>query len=181
MVTQAGLGLRLGELLALRAEDVDFLRRAVRVEHQIAHNSRERVAPKTPRSRRSIPLPEVVAVELARHIERFPPGPGGELFVMAHGRVWRDDYFNARHFRKAATAAGLPHVTTHALRHHYASVLLAAGASVVEVAERLGHDNATQVIQTYGHLMPGGEDITRRAIDDAWRAPSAPPDQARGG
>jgi integrase len=59
-------------------------------------------------------------------------------------------------------------VTSHDLRHHYASVLLAAGESVVAVAERLGHENATLVLRTYGHLMPDSEDRTRRAIDTAW-------------
>ena len=63
--------------------------------------------------------------------------------------------------------AGLPAGTkTHDLRHHYASVLLAAGESVV--AERLGHENATLVLTTYGHLVPGSEDRTRRAVDEAW-------------
>jgi integrase len=42
-------------------------------------------------------------------------------------------------------------------------VLLAAGESVVAVAERLGHENATLVLKTYGHLMPDSEDRTRRA------------------
>lgn len=60
--------------------------------------------------------------------------------------------------------------TTHDLRHHYASVLLAAGESVVAVAERLGHDNANLVLSTYGHLMPNSEERTRRAIEDAWSA-----------
>ena len=53
---------------------------------------------------------------------------------------------------------------------HYASVLLAAGESVVAVAERLGHENATLVLKTYGHLMPDSEDRTRRAVDEAWDA-----------
>lgn len=73
--------------------------------------------------------------------------------------------------------AGLPKSTTsHDLRHHYASVLLAQGESVVAVAERLGHHNASLVLSTYGHLMPDSEDRTRRAIDSAWSscAPSAP-------
>jgi len=48
------------------------------------------------------------------------------------------------------------------------SILLAAGESVVAVAERLGHDDATLVLKTYGHLMPDSEDRTRRAIDAAW-------------
>jgi hypothetical protein len=48
------------------------------------------------------------------------------------------------------------------LAAHYASVLLAAGESVVAVAERLGHDNASLVLSTYGHLIPGGEQRTPR-------------------
>jgi integrase len=72
-------------------------------------------------------------------------------------------------FGKAVVRAKLPADTgTHALRHHYASVLLAAGESVVAVAERLGHDDAALVLSTYGHLMPGSEDKTRRAVDAAW-------------
>lgn len=43
-----------------------------------------------------------------------------------------------------------------------------AGESVVTVAERLGHDNAAQVIKTYAHLMPGYEERTHKAIDNAW-------------
>jgi integrase len=49
-------------------------------------------------------------------------------------------------------------------------VLLAAGESVVAVAELLGHENAQLVLSTYGHLMVGSEDRMRRAIDGAWTA-----------
>ncbi|MGK5440392.1 hypothetical protein ACSNN7_00955 [Micromonospora sp. URMC 105] len=42
------------------------------------------------------------------------------------------------------------------------------GESVIVVAERLGHENATLVLSTYGHLMPDSEARTRRAVDDAW-------------
>jgi hypothetical protein len=52
--------------------------------------------------------------------------------------------------------------------------LLAAGESVVAVAERLGHENATLVLKTYGHLMPDSEDRTRRAIDAAWSTSDGP-------
>jgi hypothetical protein len=38
----------------------------------------------------------------------------------------------------------------------------------VAVAERLGHENATLVLTTYGHLMLDSEDRTRRAIDAPW-------------
>jgi integrase len=169
VIAQAGLGLRIGELLALRVEDVDFLRRNVRVEWQIAPGTQTRTAPKTPRSRRTVPLPQVVADALAAHIKEFPPGADGSLFTSSAGKVYWQEVYASRTFPAAVKRAGLPAgTTTHDLRHHYASVLLAAGESVVAVAERLGHENATLVLKTYGHLMPDSEDRTRRAIDDAW-------------
>lgn len=79
VITQAGLGLRLGELLALRMQDIDFLRRTVRVEFQIAPRTKTRTEPKTPHSRRTIPLPQVVADALAAHIAEHPPGADGSL------------------------------------------------------------------------------------------------------
>lgn len=83
--------------------------------------------------------------------------------------MYRQEHYGARIFAPSVKKAELPAGTTsHALRHHYASVLLAAGESVVAVAERLGHENAALVLKTYGHLMPDSEDRTRRAIDDAW-------------
>jgi hypothetical protein len=50
-------------------------------------------------------------------------------------------------------------------------VLLAAGESVIAVAERLGHDNANLVLSTTG-LLPNLEDRTRKAVDAAWNAVS---------
>jgi len=168
VLTQAGLGLRIGELLALRARDVDFLRRTARVEHQIAPGAKVRSDPKTPRSRRTLPLPQVVADALAEHMRTFPPADDGSLFTTRFGDPYRHDYYGSIIFSAAVEAAGLPKVTSHDLRHHFASVLLAAGESVVAVAERLGHENAALVLTTYGHLMPDSEEATRRAIDAAW-------------
>ena len=170
VVTQAGLGLRIGELLALRVQDVDFPHRTVRVEFQIAPKAQERTAPKAPRSRR-VPLPAVVADALALHMQQYPPAPDGSIFTTTVGGWYRHDYYGSIIFAKAVRDAGLPTGTTsHALRHHYASVLLHAGESVVAVAERLGHENATLVLKTYGHLMPNSEQRTRAAIDGAWEA-----------
>jgi integrase len=171
VIAHAGLGLRVAELLALRVEDVDFLHRTVRVEWQTSPDGKRRVPPKTPQSRRTLPLPGVVADELAAHIAEYPPAPDGSLFTTATGLSYRHEHYGSRIFARAVRLGGLPAGTTsHHLRHHYASVLLAAGESVVVVADRLGHENGTLVLQTYGHLMPDTEDRTRRAIDGAWTA-----------
>ena len=173
----AGLGLRVGELLALRVRDVDFLRRVVRVETQLPTGGpRVRTDPKTPRSRRTIPLPAPVGEALAEHLRAFPPADAeGSVFTTTTGALWRTDHYGAHIFRDAARAVGLPAGTsTHDLRHHYASVLLHAGESVVAIAERLGHENANLVLRTYGHLMPDSEERTRSAIEGAWSAAGAP-------
>jgi integrase len=168
VITQAGLGLRLGELLALRVQDVDFLRRQVRIEHQLSRDGKQLAPPKTPRSRRTVPLPTVVAEALAEHLSNFGK-VDGYLFTTSRGNAYNHLEYSRRVFAPAVERAGLPAGTTsHDLRHHYASVLLAAGESVVAVAERLGHENATLVLTTYGHLLPDSEDRTRRAIDQAW-------------
>lgn len=180
VLAQAGLGLRIGELLALRVEDVDFLRRTVHVRTQLAPGAKVRSDPKTPRSIRLLPLPQVVADALAAHLAEFPPGDDGSIFTTRFGTPYRHDYYGTRIFQAAVAAAALPAGTTsHDLRHHYASVLLAAGESVVAVAERLGHENANLVLSTYGHLMPDSEERTRAAVDGAWSCaldvPSATP------
>jgi integrase len=104
--------------------------------------------------------------------------PAPDALSLAGG--YRHDHYGSQILAAAVRRAGLPEGTTsHGLRHHYASVLLAAGESVVAVAERLGHENATLVLKTYGHLMPDSEDRTRRAIDEAWCATTVPSDQAK--
>jgi integrase len=171
VITQAGLGLRIGELPGLRVQDVDFLRRTVRIESQIRQHDRERVETKTQRAKRPIPLPRVVAEVLALHIAKCPPGEDGTIFYTGSGHPWRQDYYASRMFRKAVRAAKLPEgITSHDLRHHYVSVMLDAGASVVEVAELIG-DTVAVVMETYAHLMPGREDRARQMIDKAWDSP----------
>ena len=182
VIVQAGLGLRIGELLALRDEDVDFDRGSVRIEWQFAPQSKVRTVPKTPRSRRTVPLPRVVAEAISAHTAVHKPAADGTIFTTRFSGPYRHDYYGSMIFRAAVSVAGLPAgTTTHDLRHHYATVLLAQGESVIVVAERLGHENANLVLSTYGHLMPDSEERTRKAIDDAWAcAPGVPQLPAEG-
>jgi integrase len=169
IITQAGLGLRIGELLALRVENVDFLRRTVRIEAQFTQGSNERSEPKTPRSRRTMPAPSVELDALAAHLAAYGAGDDGTIFTTTQGNRLGHVYYGHDLIGRAVRTAGLPTGTTsHDLRHHYASVLLAAGESVVAIAERLGHEDASLVLRTYGHLMPDSDDRTRSAIDAAW-------------
>jgi integrase len=96
-----------------------------------------RSAPKTGRSTRTVPLPQVVAESLSRHVAEFPPGQDGTLFTTRFGAPYAHAHYGTRIFVAAVDRAGVPPSTTsHDLRHHYASILLAQGESVVAVAAR---------------------------------------------
>ncbi|MGW5666844.1 tyrosine-type recombinase/integrase [Micromonospora sp. NPDC003776] len=108
VVTQAGLGLRLGELLALRVQDVDFASRLVRIEWQFAPQSKVRTEPKTPRSRRTVPLPQVVADTLRAHMAHFPSADDGTIFTTRFAGPYRHNYYGTLIFGAAVREAGRP-------------------------------------------------------------------------
>jgi integrase len=72
-------------------------------------------------------------------------------------------------FRSAAKAIGVD-ASSHDLRHHCASLLISAGCSVKAGQSFLGHKNASETLDTYGHLWPRDEDRIRSAIDSGLRA-----------
>lgn len=81
-VVAAGCGLRQGEVFGLRARDVEFLRRRLRVEQQVklVANRPTVARPKGGRTR-TVPLPEWVAIELAEHLRLFPTGHDDLVFT----------------------------------------------------------------------------------------------------
>jgi integrase len=116
-----------------------------------------------------VPLPSVVADELAAHLQRFGQGREELIFTTARGLPVRRNSFGGT-FRQAASRAGVPLPERggfHELRHHYASLLIASGCSVVVVQKRLGHANAQETLNTYSHLWPDDDQRTIDAVDQA--------------
>jgi integrase len=73
-------------------------------------------------------------------------GPAGSLFYTRYGTPYRHDYYGSKFLKEAVERAGLPQdITSHDLRHHFVSVVLAGGAQDKEVAKDLGHTNAALV------------------------------------
>ncbi|PSL55215.1 phage integrase family protein [Saccharothrix carnea] len=62
----------------------------------------------------------------------------------------------------------------HAMRHLYASVLLAQGVSIKELAEYLGHADPGFTLRTYTHLMPSSHERARKAVDGVFRVLKTP-------
>lgn len=199
----AGCGLRQGEILGLPVDEVDPLSGVVHVTNQVKIVDRKLVfAPPKNGKLRDVPMPDVVASELAKHMTAFPPvevtlpwlRPDGEpvtkllYFTAAEGgAIWRNA-FNTHAWKPALADAGVipkpgpgerykeaREDGMHALRHFYASVLLDAGESIKALSAYLGHADAGFTLRTYTHLMPSSEARTRNAVDAMFRTAQGGP------
>jgi integrase len=172
VVVQAATGLRVSELFALRVCDVSTTFRTLTVTAQLSRDG-ERVPTKTSSSTRTVPLSDAAAAAVDDHLRRYPTGdPDAYLFRSRSGRPYVMQSYG-RTFSLAVKRAGLdPRLTSHTLRHHFATTLLRAGLSPVAVGHLLGHTNGALVVKTYAHWMPEDDDVARAALNAAW-APAA--------
>jgi integrase len=157
-----GAGLRIGEALGLRLEDVDFLRRELTVVNQLSPDG-ALSEPKSEESARTIPLGDVVLEALSAHVAGYSPAANGVLVTTTRGNPLRRSKWGAM-WRATCQRAGLDH-RYHDLRHFYASALIDGGYSVVAVQKVLGHASARITLDVYGHLWPDANDVPRTALD----------------
>ena len=171
VIVMAAGGLRIGEAVALRVDDVDFETATLHVTKQ--HDAKGLVKPlKANGDARRVPLAGPIELELARHIEAFPST--GLLFTSRFGLRVDPGTFRRLHWHDAVIEAKLPPTTRmHDLRHHCASTLLGLGVPITAVAEQLGHSVAV-LSMTYAHVMSGAADLSRMAMESAWSMGSDP-------
>jgi integrase len=143
-------GLRRGELIGLRWDDVDLAAGVLRVERGWDMEVGE-VGPKSRVGRRSVPISAVLHDYLAEH----------RMECDGSGRVFGDRprWVAAANDRARApwTEAGLPAMTLHGARHTFASLMIAAGVNAKALSVFMGHSNIAITMDLYGHLMPGSE------------------------
>lgn len=147
-------GMRRGEVLGLQWGDIDFERGVIHVQRSMEQGKGPVIRlkdPKTAKSRRSVPIPELLLSELTG----IRQGKPDDALVM----VWPDGSpitpLKLSHmFAYIRGRAGLAHGTYHTLRHSYATILLTRGVNPKVVQELLGHSTITTTMNTYSHVVP---------------------------
>ena len=174
-------GLRVGEVLGMTADRVELERRQVTVDRQMQRYGGELVLT-TPKAEkvRTIMVPNLVAVELRRHLRDHQAT--GILFRGRRGATMvRRDQFYASGWKPALRGAGLAEdrFKFHACRHWCASTLLAEGAPITAVAGHLG-DTVETVSQTYVHWLRDDRDVPAEVMDRVLAPPDALPARYEG-
>jgi integrase len=170
LATAVGTGMRQGELLGLRRQQINFLRRELSVEEQCPTPSggAPYLTPrlKTPASRRVVPLPQFAVEALSIHVATRGTREDGVMVRNPHGGLWRRGAINMCFWKPTLVRAGLPtSYGMHALRHTYASGLIAEGLHPRVIQARLGHKSIVETMDTYGHLFPDQNEETASALD----------------
>ncbi len=156
VLTAAFTGLRLGELLALRWADIDFVLHRVHVRRSFA-NGREK-APKSGKVRSSVMIDEVAAALDGLSRRDLFTGLGDLVFCSRVGNHLSNGMLRRR-FYAALEAVGAPRVRLHDLRHGFGTLAVQA-FPITDVQGYLGHAHISTT-RRYVHHTPGADDAAR--------------------
>jgi integrase len=150
-------GLRRGELIGLRREDIDLATGVLHVRRGWDMLEGE-IAPKSRQGRRKVPIAAVLRDHLDERL----------LHADDDGHVFGAPTWVARTNDRARDrwqARELPVLTLHEARHTYASFAIAAGLNAKTLSTYMGHATIAITLDLYGHLMPGAEDEATGLLD----------------
>ncbi|MBL3715388.1 tyrosine-type recombinase/integrase [Lactococcus garvieae] len=165
-------GLRIGELLALRWEAIDFEAFTLTVAHTLnfhgyVANARQLLSPKTAHSYRTISLNER-CLEILTHFltecydKEF-------VFVDEKGRIYgRNElsyYFKTICFEKLGGEEKDRRYHLHMLRHSHISLLVEMNVPIKAIMERVGHSDEKMILQVYSHVTQNMQDDLKAKLN----------------
>ena len=154
-------GMRRGEVAGLQWADWNETthRLSVNRTRQVVAGRSAEFAPKTRTSRRCIDLDPTTERHLRTWRQRqqsdgHETGGSDSVFTNPHGKPLHSETISQL-FNRIVARSTLPRIRLHDLRHTHASLLVANGAPIKVVSERLGHSHPSFTMATYQHLLPG--------------------------
>lgn len=162
-------GMREGELIGLRWDDIDFLSSFIEVRNNVVR--RQETSTKTHKIRRVDVSPQLKAelsrVKEVRQLEASLKGQALPewVFLTPHGNRMTPEVLR-KGFYACLTAAGLRRVRFHDLRHTFASLLIQQGTNVKYIQQQLGHSSISITLDVYSHLFEGDHRHQVHRLDD---------------
>lgn len=157
-------GIRLGELLALTPEDVDYTNRTIRISksYQRINGKDVITAPKTEKSKRVITIPEFLALDLQDYMACiYGLGEKDRLFPVTKNYLERE-------IQRGVKLSGVKRIRIHDLRHSHCAMLMEMGFSPLEIRDRLGHETVDTTMNTYAHLYPNKQEKIAQRLNEEY-------------
>ena len=166
-------GMRRGEVLGVRWRDLDLDARkmSIRQTLTVVDGTLTIGSPKTSKSKRNIELNGTTVTALRQHRRRQREdqiamgsdwsNEGDLVFTDEVGLPVRPEWFS-KEFGRVSTAAGVPRIRLHDVRHTYATIALKRGVHPKVVSEMLGHSTIAITLDLYSHVSPS---MARDATD----------------
>lgn len=150
-------GLRMGEINALRPEDVDFNRRVVRVRRTVSLGEKSRpfinTTTKTYAGKREVPLSKDAEAVLREAIAEMKPNPDGLIFYDHNNmHIITTNQVN-NFFRRICEKAKLEYNGQHALRHTFATRCIESHVQAVVLKNWMGHTDIHITLDTYADVF----------------------------
>lgn len=186
-------GLRRGELLGLKWEDVDFNEKQITIKRSLQRVKKDGGGTelkfeelKTDKSYRTIPIPQVIFDDLIKYQEKQQyekeiakkvyENKYNLIFCSSVGTPIEPRNFN-RLFDKILKNAKINHINLHALRHTYATRLFEMNEHPKTVQELLGHAKVGTTIDTYTHVAMEQKQLTVNRLNLSILERKNPPNQ----
>ncbi|HMK31428.1 MAG TPA: site-specific integrase, partial [Terriglobales bacterium] len=144
-------GLRIGELLALSWNNVDFSAGLIRITCGYYRGTMG--SPKTKSSRRSVPLPEILK-SILLELHQKAESPEELIFHTSKGTPYNDSNLLHRELKPAGRKLGMPWLNWHTLRRTHATLFQYAGGSLRDAQAQLGHSKMSTTLEIYTLPIP---------------------------
>lgn len=147
MIVLFWTGLRIGELVALEFNDIDFENKKLKVSKSITRIKGENIigSTKTLTSNRIIDINDIV-IDALKEVREKTYDTNGHIFP-----INKHSFFY--HMRRLGNRCGIENIGLHTFRHSHATYLFSKGVNVLLISKRLGHTNISTTLNTYTHIM----------------------------
>lgn len=148
-------------MLALTVKDFDFDNNTININKSYQRIDRKDVitSPKTPKAVRVVSMPKAVMEEIQNLIACiYGIGKDDRVFTFSKSYLHHE-------MKRGCKATGVKRIKIHALRHSAISLLIEKGFSVVDIANRVGHESS-EITFRYAHMFPNKQEDMRKMLEE---------------
>jgi integrase len=157
------LGLRIGEVTALKTTSLDFTRKTIDINSALDYATRRESTPKTDNSAAPLHMPQLLEKHLRDWIANsYRPNPECYLFTNPAGQPYRSDYVvkYGVHRAMARLEINTPrgaHIGVHCFRHGVTTSLLESGTPIHIVTKLMRHGDSRVTLEHYSHIISNAD------------------------